>query len=75
MNNSNNPKMLGLKLLRQTQILSQNGDISTQERAAFSSYIKEGMATGNFDKLKCKLFELLETTKLPHIVEEMIINI
>ena len=75
MNNSKNPKMLGLKFLRQTQILSQNGEISTQERVAISSCIKEGMTTGNFKKLKDRLLELLETTNFPEMVEEMIMEI
>lgn len=75
MSNGKNPKKLGLTLLQKTQVLSQNNAISTQERASIAFYIREGMATGNFENLKCTLFEILETTKLPEIVEEMIISI
>lgn len=76
MNNGlNNPKKVGLWLLQQTQILSQNNAISTGDRIAIASYIKEGMATRNFEKLQDKLIEVLDRTTLPEIVEEMIISI
>lgn len=75
MDNGKNPKKVGMVLLKQTQILSQNGAITTEERTTIASCIKEGMVTGTFERLKDMLFEILETTKLPEIVEEMIMNI
>ncbi len=73
--NSGNNKKIGMQLLRQTQVLSQNNAISTEERVVITSCIREGITTGNFDGLKDKLFEVWETTTLPEIVEEMLMEI
>lgn len=75
MNNRQNKKLLGMELLRKTQILSQSNAITTKERLAIASSISEGMATGTFSRLKDILFEILPTTELPEIVEEMILSI
>ena len=74
MNNRHNKK-LGMELLQKTQILSQNNAITTNERIAIASSISEGMATGTFNGLKNVLFEILQTTTLPEVVEEMILAI
>ena len=75
MMNNGSKKKVGLKLLQQTQVLSQNAGITTEERNAIVAHIRAGMATGNFEKLKNKLFDILEKTTLPEVVEEMILNI
>ena len=72
MNNGNNPKKVGIKLLQQVQILYQNHAISTEDKDIMASCIKEGMIEGTFYKLNRKLFEVLETTTLPQVVENMI---
>ena len=72
MNNGSNKKKVGLKLLQLTQILSQSAGITTEERNVIVSHIRAGMTTGNFEKLKNKLFDILENTNLPDVVEEMI---
>ena len=74
MNNRQNKK-LGMELLQKTQILSQNNAITTNERVAIASSISEGMTTGTFSRLKDILFEILPTTTLPEVVEEMILAI
>ena len=73
--NSRQNKKLGMELLQKTQILSQNNAITTKERIAIASSISEGMATGTFGGLKILLLEILATTDLPEIVEEMILSI
>ena len=75
MNNGKNPRKVGLSLLQQTQILSQNAQISAEERNVIVSHIRVGMTTGNFGRLKHKLYEILETTTLPETVEAMILEI
>lgn len=75
MNNSNNNKKIGMALLRQTQILSQNNAITPDERTVIASCIQEGMATGTYNRLKEVLFEVLATTALPEVVEEMLLEI
>ena len=74
MNNGNNKK-LGMYFLQQTQVLSQNNAISMEERLLISSCIQEGMRTGNFERLTAALFEILETTTLPEVVEGMLLEI
>ena len=74
MNNGNNPKKVGMEMLKKVQILYQNRAISTKDKDDMASYIKEGMSEGTFYKLNKKLFEVLETTSLPQIVEDMIEN-
>lgn len=72
MNNGNNPKKVGIEMLKRTQILYQNNAISEQEKNVIVSYIQEGMTTGTFYKLNQRLFEVLEKTSLPQVVEDMI---
>ena len=72
MNNSKNKKKLGVELLQQTQILSQNNAITVAERNAIASAIKDGMASGTFEVLEKVLMGVLETTTLPEVVEEML---
>lgn len=70
--NTQNPKIVGVELLKNLQILYQNNAISTMDKDNTASYIKEGMRDGTFYKLNNKLFDILETTSLPHVVEDMI---
>lgn len=72
MNSNNNPKRTGLDLLKKIQVLYQNDAISRDEKNQMSILAKEGMTTGTFHKLNQKLFDVYETTTLPHIVDEMI---
>ena len=75
MMNNGSKKKVGLKLLQQTQVLSQNAGITTEDRKVIADHIKAGMTTGTFEMLKNKLFNVLENTSLPEIVEEMIMLI
>lgn len=72
MNNDNNPKIVGMRLLQYVQVLYQNRAISTEDKNIMASYIQEGMSKGSFYNLNKKLFDILDTTTLPQIVEDMI---
>lgn len=76
MNNGiKNNKKIGVKLLSLTQVLYQNNAITTEQKDSIASFIQEGMKIGTFDKLKILLFDILETTPLPMVVEDMIMEI
>ena len=73
MNNGiNNPKLVGVELLKKTQILFQNKAITTNDKDAITSCIREGMVKGTYYKLNNVLFDVLERTTLPNVVEDMI---
>lgn len=72
MNNGNNPKIVGIELLKDVQVLYQSKAISTEEKNSMASFIREGMSEGTFYKLNQKLLEVLDTISLPQVVEDMI---
>lgn len=72
MNNGNNPKKVGIRLLQHVQILYQNHAISAEDKNAMATCIQEGMTEGTFYKLNAMLLDVLDTTTLPQVVEDMI---
>lgn len=72
MNNGSGVKSVGIELLKNVQILHQNKAISTEEKNNMASYIKEGMKSGNFDKLSKELLEILDRTSQPYVIEDML---
>lgn len=72
MNNGNNPKLVGMELLKRVQILYQNEAISTEEKNNITFCIKEGMTSGTFYKLNQQLLELIDHPQISNMAKEML---